>query len=322
MTRQGLPKRQRLVGVWLLLSGVSLVGGALFAAWLDSQLALSGVARAALWLGSFSGGITLFLMGLLLERMLFTPLRHLQAQLARWVANPDAPDEHTVEGWLKGLGPDLRRVSHSWRADRSRLATAHAEGARSASRIRQELETLLQVLETPLLLCDRHRRVMLFNQAAENFFAGNTGLGLGKRLDALLPTATLANAMAQLPDDGSPREMLAPSDQRWLKVVIRRVPGSERETLVTCSDATTTWNNEMGVRAELNHLLPPLRQHSASLSSAADALRQIPPSETSLELRARLEQVVHDESQALNKHVAEIGSLLDDLQYHGERLRP
>lgn len=46
------------------------------------------------------------------------------------------------------------------------------------------------------------------------------------------------------------------------------------------------------------------------------------PSETSLELRARLEQVVHDESQALNKHVAEIGSLLDDLQYHGERLRP
>ncbi len=97
MTRKGLPKRQRLVGVWLLLSGVSLVGGALFAAWLDSQLALSGVARAALWLGSFSGGITLFLMGLLLERMLFTPLRHLQAQLARWVANPDAPDEHTVE---------------------------------------------------------------------------------------------------------------------------------------------------------------------------------------------------------------------------------
>ena len=104
------------------------------------------MARAALWLGSFSGGITLFLMGLLLERMLFTPLRHLQAQLARWVANPDAPDEHTVEGWLKGLGPDLRLVSHSWRADRSRLATAHAEGARSASRIRQELETLLQVL--------------------------------------------------------------------------------------------------------------------------------------------------------------------------------
>ncbi|WP_311063978.1 3'-5' exonuclease [Halomonas sp. DWK9] len=322
MTPKGLPKRQRLVGIWLLLSGVSLLGGALFAAWLDSQLTLSGIARGAVWLGSFSGGITLFLMGLLLERKLFTPLRHLQTQLARWVANPDAQDEDIPEGWLKGLGPDLRRVSNSWRADRSRLATAHAEGARSASRIRQELETLLQVLETPLLLCDRHRRVMLFNQAAEHFFVGNTGLGLGKRLDALLPTTSLANAMAQLPEDGSPREMLAPCGQRWLKVVIRRVPGSEHETLVTCSDATNIWNNEMGVRAELNQLLPLLRQHSASLSSAADALQQLSPSSQSIELRARLEHVVHDESHALNKYVAEVGTLLDDLQYHGERLRP
>ena len=49
MTPKGLPKRQRLVGVWLLLSGVSLLGGALFAAWLDSQLALSGMARWILW---------------------------------------------------------------------------------------------------------------------------------------------------------------------------------------------------------------------------------------------------------------------------------
>ena len=322
MTPKGLPKRQRLVGVWLLLSGVSLLGGALFAAWLDSQLALSGMARWVLWLGSLSGGITLFSIGLLLERMLFTPLRHLQAQLARWVANPDAPDDHTAEGWLTGLGPDLRRVSHRWRADRARLTTAHAEGARSASRIRQELETLLQVLETPLLLCDRHRRVMLFNQAAETFFAGNTGLGLGKRLDALLPTATLAHAMTQLPDDGSPREMLAPCGQRWLKVVIRRVPGSEHETLVTCSDTTTTWNNEMGVRAALNRMLPPLRQHAANLSSAADALRQLSCSQTSPALRTRFEHVLHDESQALNQRVAEIGALLDDLQYHGERLRP
>ena len=322
MTFKGLPKRQRLVGAWLLLSGISLLGGVLFAAWLDSQIALSSLARVALWLGSLSGGMTLCLMGVLLERRLLAPLRHLQTQLARWVANPDAQDEEAPEGWLKGLGPDLRRVSQSWRADRMRLATAHAEGARSASRIRQELETLLQVLETPLLLCDRHRRVMLFNQAAETFFTGNTGLGLGKRLDALLPTATLANAMAQLPDDGSPREMLTHCGQRWVKVVIRRVPGSERETLVTCSDATTTWNNEMGVRAELNRRLPPLRQHAANVSSAVDALRHIHAANVPLELRTRLEGVMHDESQTLNQHVAEFATLLDDLQYHGERLRP
>lgn len=102
MTRSGLPKRQRLMGLWLLLSGISLLGGAIFAAWLDTQLAPTGTTRIALWLGSFSGGATIFLVGLMLERMLFTPLRHLQVQLARLVANPDARDEHPPEGWLKG----------------------------------------------------------------------------------------------------------------------------------------------------------------------------------------------------------------------------
>ncbi len=43
MTGKGLPKRQRLMGVWLLLSGISLLGGAIFAAWLDAQLNLSGL---------------------------------------------------------------------------------------------------------------------------------------------------------------------------------------------------------------------------------------------------------------------------------------
>lgn len=324
MTKGGLPKRQRLIGLWLLLSGISLLGGAVFAAWLDAQLAPSGATRVALWLGSFSGGVTIFLAGLLLERMLFTPLRHLQVQLARLVANPDARDEYPPEGWLKGLGPDLHRVRESWRDDRSRLATAHTEGARSAAKIRQELETLLQVLETPLLLCDHHRRVMLFNQAAEDFFADNTGLGLGKRLEALLPVASLQQAISQLPNDGAPRELLSPCDDRWLKVILRRVPGSDGETLLTFSDATASWSSEMGVRAELADMLTPLRQHTASLTSAADALIQLRHQgdlETS-SLRQRLEHVIQEEGATLGDNVAKIGQLLDDMQHQGERLTP
>ena len=324
MTRGGLPKRQRLIGLWLLLSGISLLGGAIFAAWLDAQLTPTGVTRTALWLGSFSGGATIFLVGLVLERMLFTPLRHLQVQLARLVATPDARDEHPPEGWLKGLGPDLRRVRESWREDRSRLATAHADGARSAARIRQELETLLQVLETPLLLCDHHRRLMLFNQSAENFFAGHTGLGLGKRLEALLPVASLQQVLSQLPNDGSPRELLAPCDDRWLKIILRRVPGSHGETLLTFSDATLSWSSEMGVRAELAAMLTPLRQHTASLTSAADALIQLRDQDdaSTSTLRQRFERVIHEEGVTLGDNVAKIGQLLDDMQHQGERLTP
>ncbi|MDL4864482.1 hypothetical protein NPJ88_019315, partial [Halomonas elongata] len=62
----GLPRRQRLVGLWLLLSGIGLLGGALFAAWLDNLYQPQGLARLILWLGCFSGGITLFAAGLVL----------------------------------------------------------------------------------------------------------------------------------------------------------------------------------------------------------------------------------------------------------------
>jgi len=323
MNRRGLPKRQRLIGLWLLLTGISFLGGAIFAAFLDAQLAPQGTQRWVLWLGSFSGGATIFLVGLLLERMLFTPLRHLQVQLARLVANPDAPNEHPPEGWLKGLGPDLQRVHESWQADRSQLATAHTEGARSAARIRQELETLLQVLETPLLLCDQHRRVMLFNQAAEDFFHDQDGLGLGKRLESLVPSPSLQQALTQLPEDGSPREILAPCDERWLKVILRRVPGSEGETLLTFTDATASWSNEMGVRADLAAMLTPLRQHTASLISAADALIQLrQQGDASNTLCQRLEDVIQSEGTTLGDNVERVGQLLDDMQHQGERLSP
>ncbi|MCE8022165.1 3'-5' exonuclease [Halomonas sp. MCCC 1A11036] len=318
-----LPKRQRLIGLWLLLSGISLLGGAIFAAWLDSLFQPQGFARLVLWLGCFSGGGTIFLVGLLLERMLFTPLRHLQVQLARLVANPDARDDYPPEGWLRGLGPDLVRVREAWRSDRARLATAHAEGARSAARIRQELETLLQVLDIPLLLCDYHRRLLLFNQAAENLFANHPGLGLGKRLDALLPISSLQDSLGQLPDDGSPRELLVPCNERWLHVILRRVPQSNGETLLTLTDATSVWNSEMGARANLADRVAPLRRHGASLASAAEALgsarhtRHIDDT-----LRRRLEAVIDEESRALGNEIEDLGRLIEDMQQQGERLVP
>lgn len=322
MTRRlsGLPRRQRLIGLWLLLSGISIFGGATFALWLDTLFQPEGLARLVLWLGCFSGGGTIFLVGLLLERQLFTPLRHLQVQLARLVANPDAREDYPPEGWLRALGPDLVKVRDAWRADRGRLATAHAEGARSAARIRQELETLLQVLDTPLLLCDQHRRVLLFNQAAETLFEDHHGLGLGKRLESLLPAASLQDALGQLPRDGSPRELLVPCDERWLRAVLRRVPGSHGETLLTLSDTTAAWTSEMGARAELLDSLPRLRRHSASLTSAADALSSMRGA--SGELRQRLEGVIDEESRSLGQDIEHLAALVERMQHEGERLVP
>lgn len=318
--RRGLPKRQRLVGLWLLLSGVSLAGGALFAAWLDSRLGMSGWERTALWLGCFSGGATILLLGLALERMLFTPLRHLQAQLARLVASPDAHDERPPEGWLTGLGPDLARVREGWRADRARLAGARDEGAREAAGTRQRLEALLQTLHTPLLLCDRHRRILLFNAAAERFFDGEPAPGLGKRLDALLPAASLQSTLDRLPDDGTPRELLIPCGERWLKVALRRVVQSDGESLVTLQDATHVWRTEMGVRAELAAGLGDLRRRAASLAGAADALKALGTADSPL--RQRLGGAIDEDGPALGESIARLGHLVDDMQREGEQLSP
>ncbi|WP_328717649.1 exonuclease domain-containing protein [Halomonas elongata] len=315
----GLPRRQRLVGLWLLLSGIGLLGGALFAAWLDNLYQPQGLARLILWLGCFSGGITLFAAGLVLERWLFTPLRHLQGQLARLAANPDVPDVSPPEGWLRGLGPDLERVHAAWRDDRQRLAHAHADGAREATRVRQRLEVLLQTLDTPLLLCDRHHRLLLYNQAAERLFAAHPGLGLGKELGNLLPAKGLVDVMACLPDDGSGREVLIPHDDHWLHVGLRRVSGDE--TLLTLSDATLTWAREVGPQAELDNLLPALRRHGAGLISSADALAHL-RGDDSPELRRRLEAVIDEEGDALGASLERLGTTHDALRRQGERLVP
>ncbi len=316
----GLPRRQRLVGAWLLLSGLSFFAGLVIALWLDARLMPQGPERLALWAASLASGVLLFTLGALLERRLLRPLRHLQVLVARLAANPDARDDYPPEGWLAGLAPDLKRLRQGWRGDRERLATAHAEGARSAARIRQELESLLQLLETPLLLCDRHHRILLFNQAAETLFADHPGLGLGKRLEGLLPQASLRDSLARLPDDGTPRELLVPLGEHWLRAMLRRVPSQHEETLITLEDATAAWHNELGPRAGLAELLPRLRGHGANLGSATEALGQLEGRDEAL--RQRLTQAVQEESERLGELIHGLGELTESLQQQGERLLP
>lgn len=322
MNKGRLPKRQRLIGLWLLLSGISIMGGAIFAAWLDSLFQPQGFPAwccgwAAFPAAARSSSAACYSSACCSPRCVTC------RSIGPAGGQSRRPRRLSPEGRLRGLGPDLVRVREAWRSDRRRLATAHAEGARSAARIRQELETLLQVLDTPLLLCDHHRRLLLFNQAAESLFEENPGLGLGKRLDTLLPVTSLQDAIGQLLEDGSPRELLIPCDERWLHAVLRRVPLSNGETLLTLTDATAAWNSEMGARAELAERLPPLRRHGASLSSAAEALGSARHAGRGDDaLRARLETVIEEESRALGQALEGLGRLIEDMQQQGERLVP
>ncbi|WP_447896076.1 exonuclease domain-containing protein [Vreelandella sp. GE22] len=261
---KGLPTPQRLVGLWLLLGGISLLGGAVFAAWLDSQLALSPLPRALMWLCALSGGVTLLTVGYWLERFLLTPLRTLHGELAKLLAHPDKTIERPG-GWLASLGPDVSQIAEQWRADRARLQSARQEGAQETAHVRRELETLLQRLAIPILVFDQHRRLLLFNQAAEAFFVSPYCLGLGKELKSLFPDSTIGarfDALMTAPASNGDfsREVLTGQTERILSVSLTRLAHSPGEIVVTLKDVTRAWQNELGVRKNINTLLQGIKQ--------------------------------------------------------------
>lgn len=306
-----MPRHQTLLGIWLLLTGLALFSGLSAGLWLDSQLQPETLARALIWLLALSGSGLLLTGGLLLNSLLFQPLRHLQVQLARLATNPDARDDYRPEGWLTGLQPDLQRLRDGWRQDRSRLGEARIQGARDAAHIRQELEALLQVLKLPLLLCDQHQRLLLFNPAAEELFTGNPALGLGRRLDELLPTPSLTEALQHLPRDGSSRQLLLPHQKRWYLCDLRRVPASQGEALLTLEDATERQKSDLRWRKPMATLLPALRGHAANLATAGEILSG---GGTTPELNQRLQTAMHQDSQAVGQLISELAQLLETLQ--------
>ncbi|MFC6671357.1 hypothetical protein [Marinobacterium aestuariivivens] len=82
--------RQSLLGTWLLISGAALFGGLFAGLWLSAELLPPETSHWGLWLLALAPGLLVVVLGLLLERKLLAPLRHLQIQLARLAASPDA----------------------------------------------------------------------------------------------------------------------------------------------------------------------------------------------------------------------------------------
>ncbi len=313
-----MPGRQGLVGIWLLTWGSLLFAGLLTALWLDGQLAPAGTERALLWvLAALPGGMVA-IAGPLLERRLLAPLRHLAVQLDRWSAAPDAREDFPPEGWLSALAGPLQAVRDLWRHDRGALVDARDDGAREADRIRRELEAVLQALDLPLILVDRHQRLLMFNPAASQLLEGEHGLGLGRRLDGLLPASSLSDALAQIAmAHGHRGEILIPLRGRWLRCTLHRVGGAHGEVLISLEDSTRQQAAERQWREPLSRLLPALRRNAAALRIGSEALRNTAAQDP---LREKLELVLETESQALAGSVQRLAGLIEAAQQHDSQL--
>ncbi|NVK40861.1 MAG: DNA polymerase III subunit epsilon [Oceanospirillaceae bacterium] len=309
--------RQKLLGYGLLIGGGTLFGGLFLGLWLTAELLPQGQSHWGVWLLALAPGALVTLLYLLLDRRLFTPLRHLQIQLARLAANPDARSDFPPEGWLKPLGADLDRIRDGWREDRVHIDEAAAAGARQAERTSAELEAVLRAVQTPLLLCDRHQRLLLFNEAAEQLFADVAALGLGRRLSELLPMSSLKDALAQLSVNAAPRQLLLPWHGRWLRLDLRRVGGNCGEALIALEDSTSAQEADQRWYAPLAHLLPELRGHGSSLIISSEALTsgKVEPL-----MRQRLEQVLREESLTLGRLIEALSEQVEGLQRDPGRL--
>ncbi len=306
-----MPKRQFLLGIWMLATGFVTFAALILGALLDPHLAENTDSRILLWSLVALLPILLLLAGVLLERQLFAPLRHLQIQFARLAANPDAKDDFMPEGWLSHLGQDFSRLRDGWRQDREKLTSAREEGAQDAARIRHELEAVLEVLEVPLLLCDKHQRVLMLNPAAKTFFSDHPALGLGRHLGQLLPLPNLTETLKKLPTDGSPRQLLLHHDDRWLRCDLRRVRANQGEALITLSDTTDAHASHQRWRQPLAKLLPKLRGHTASLTTTAEALGEAPADSP---IHDRLEKAMHEESQVMADLIEQLSRVLESIQ--------
>ncbi|GAA0786782.1 3'-5' exonuclease [Marinobacterium sediminicola] len=306
-----MPSRQNLIGLWLLLTGLCLVAGLGVLIWLEGALQPSPETRPLLWCLGLAPTVLSLLVGWQLERRLFRPLRQFQVLLARLVASPDAQGDYPVDGWLQPLQPDLDHIREGWRQDRVKIREAHAEGAREAEKIKQELEALLQVLDLPLLICDRHQRLLLFNPAAAEMFHDQPGLGLGRPLSQLLPHPSLADAIRHLPDDGTPHQLLLPGEHHWLRCQLRRLGAYHGGALITLQDTTAALEHDQRWRRTLAQLLPKLRGHCGSLNSATEALLQVEDNPT---FKQRLESAIEQESQALATQVEQLTHLVEAQQ--------
>ena len=306
-----MPKRQLLLGIWMLATGIVTFAALIFGALLDVKLSDEPQSRILLWILVALLPALLLLAGAWLERKLFAPLRHLQIQFARLAANPDAKDDFLPEGWLSNLGQDFSRLRESWRQDREKLNSARESGAQDAARIRHELEAVLEVLEVPLLLCDRHQRVLMLNPAAKAFFSDHPALGLGRHLGQLLPLPNLTETLKKLPTDGSPRQVLLHHEDRWLRCDLRRVRANQGEALITLSDTTESHASHQRWRQPLAQLLPQLRGHTASLTTTAEALSGAPQQS---DIRPRLEKAMHEESQVMGDLIDQLSRVLESIQ--------
>lgn len=158
-----------------------------------SQLVLALVIQGALLMAAIA------LFWTWLETRILHPLRVLEDDIDLIVHGNPPHGSQPPAGHALGSLPDaLDRLAGE--LSRARLDTAKAmDSARSrAERRSARLEAILRDLSEAVIVCTEQHRVVLYNDAASELFAGAGKLGIGRMFTTVVQPAALRGALTEL----------------------------------------------------------------------------------------------------------------------------
>jgi DNA polymerase-3 subunit epsilon len=317
MSARSRPLLSARARLWLLFVALALATLALLAggAWLSASPEWPAPAPWALAALLAIGCQAL--LWLLLDHFWIRPSRALARELRLLLhAKVDRPLAAPQAHGLGELVPAVAALAERWRASAAEQAEALAGAMSRAGEQQRRLEAVLRDLADGLIACSADRRVLLFNEAARQTFAGSPELGLDRPLERLLAREPVAHAFEQLRERnaaGSARSefLCASADgRRQLRcrmALILAADGTADGFVLDFTDVTARLAESAHRSQRLRELVEAQRAPLAALRAAAEVLAQ-PEAD-----RAAFVPVLTKESVALSEQLEALSRAADTL---------
>ena len=300
------------IAIAALLIPVALYGG---------HHAVSPEARFMIVAGLLGAGLTivalLAIVWTFVELALFRPMRALSRAAETMAASgaghePEIPRTHLLDE----LPDHFEHMTSALLRSRRELAQAIAAGAAGMEEQKSRLETVLREIDSGVIVCDSHARILLYNAAAEQIL-GRTGLlGLGRSVFVLFASAPLRHALDSLrekqddtdaPDEDADFTCAALEEETLLHCRMTLLPSESRheaDFLLTFEDVTIPMEALHERDILLGEVFDSLRRPLASLRAAAENLTQFPDMDGTK--RGQFQEIVTAESKRVSAALEEL----------------
>lgn len=297
-----------LVPVMVAIALMALGGGT----WLFSRLPLPeqrGLAALVLFGGAALIGVVTAAIWFVLDHLLLKPLAAL-TRGAEIVAhtNPAHDLEIPSRNLLGQLPRAIVRLARRLHERTVEVAKALESGAARSESQKLRLETVIKELESGVVVCDAHGRMLLYNPAALRILGSHDALGLGRPVFQAFATTPLEHTLDMLrghSDSAERSTTFVCGTRDGGALLLCRLTLLVDNGFVLAFEDATRHVRELHARDRLLFgALDRLRGPLANLRAAAENLANFPAMDDAT--RRQFQTVVADESAALSAQLETI----------------